>query len=97
MIGNSGEVFKLLEITRQVPAPALLLVLSSFLPGRVLQEVGVHLVPGQLDVPHHAAPDETVLHAQHVGILVGVSHADVCQLYIEVLIHLQQRQLITMN
>ena len=76
---------------------SLLLVLSSFLPGGVLQEVGVHLVPGQLDISHHAATDETVLDAQHVGILVGVSDADVCQLYIEVLIHLQQRQLITMN
>ena len=76
---------------------SLLLVLSSFLPGGVLQEVSVHLVPRQLDISHHAATDETVLDAQHVGILVGVSHADVCQLYIEVLIHLQQRQLITMN
>ena len=70
---------------------SLLLVLSSFLPGGVLQEVGVYLVPGQLDIPHHAATDETVLDAQHVGILVGVSHADVCQLYIEVLVHLKSR------
>ena len=72
---------------------SLLLVLSSFLPGGVLQEMGVHLVPGQLDVAHDAASDETVLDAQHVGILVGVSHADICQLYIEVLINLQWRQL----
>ena len=70
---------------------SLLLVLSSFLPGGVLQEVSVHLVPGQLDVPHHAAPDEAVLDTQHVGILVRVSHADVCQLYIEVLVHLKSR------
>ena len=72
---------------------SLLLVLSSFLPGGVLQEVSVHLIPGQLDISHHAATDETVLDAQHVGILVGVGHTDICQLYIEILINLQYRQL----
>ena len=87
MICNSGEGFKLLEITRQVPG--LLLVLGSFLPGGVLEEVSVHLVPGQLDVPHHAPPDEAVLDAQHVRILVGVGDADVCQLNVEVLVDLE--------
>ena len=79
------------EITRH--HTSLLLVLGSFLPGGVLQEVSVNLVPRQLDIAHHAATDETVLDAQHVGILVWVGHTDICQLYIEVLINLQYRQL----
>ena len=84
-------------VERSQDITSLLLALGSFLPGGVLQQVSVHLVPGQLDISHHAATDETVLDTQHVGILVGVSHADVCQLYIEVLIHLKQRQFITGN
>ena len=83
----------MLVVRRDHRTSSLLLVLGSFLPGGVLEEVSVHLVPGQLDISYHAATDETVLDAQHVGILVWVSHADICQLYIEVLINLRWRQL----
>ena len=87
------EIVHVVLLVKRDHKTSLLLVLSSFLPGGVLQEVSVHLVPGQLDVAHDAATDETVLDAQHVGILVGVGHTDICQLYIEVLINLQYRQL----
>ena len=87
------ETVHVVVLVKRDHKTSLLLVLSSFLPGGVLQEVGVHLVPGQLHIAHHAATDETVLDTQHVGILVGVGHADICQLYIEVLINLEYRQL----
>ena len=87
------EIVHVVLLVKRDHKTSLLLVLSSFLPGGVLEEVGVNLVPGQLDITDHAASDETVLDAQHVGILVGVGDADICQLYIEVLINLEQRQL----
>lgn len=59
----------------------------SLLARRILQQLCVHLVGGQLHISHHRAADEAVLHAQHVRIFVGICYTDVCQLYVEILIH----------
>ena len=40
-------------------------------------------------LPDHAAADEAVLDAEHVRIFVGVGHANVCQLYVQVLVNLE--------
>ena len=37
--------------------------------------------------PDNTPSDEAVLDTEHVGILVRVRHADVCQLDVEVLVH----------
>ena len=37
--------------------------------------------------PDYTPPDKAVLDTEHVGILVRVSHTDVCELDVEILVH----------
>ena len=37
--------------------------------------------------PDNTTPDEAVLDTEHVGILIRVSHTDVCELDVEILVH----------
>lgn len=41
----------------------------AVLPARVLQQLHVHLARGDLDVAHHGAADEDVLHRELLGVV----------------------------
>ena len=57
-----------LQKERQMPSLCSFGCLRSFLPARILQQLGVHFVGRQLHVPHNRSSDETVLHTQHVWV-----------------------------
>ena len=44
-------------------------------------------------LPDHAAADEAVLDTEHVRIFVRVRHTDVCQLYVQVLVNLNRKEM----
>jgi len=67
-----------------------LFILSRLLASRVLQKLGVNLICWQLNIADHWPPDEAVLDREHVRMLVRVCHADISQLYVEVLVHTVQ-------
>ena len=71
------------KITSERPkkfASGLVFGLGDFLPGSVLEELGVDFVGWKLDVADDGASDEAALDREHVRILLGVGDADVGQL-----------------
>lgn len=64
-----------------------LLLLHGLFPSSVLEQLRVHLVCGQLHVPHHRASDEAVFHRQHVRIFLWICDTDICELYVQILVH----------
>jgi hypothetical protein len=56
-----------------------------------LKELSVNLVPRKLNIPHHRPPDEAVLYTEHVRVLIRVSHRNIGQLNVEVLVNLEKQ------
>lgn len=50
-------------------------------------ELARNIESDTVNSPNNRSPNETVLDTQHVRVLLGVCHADVCELDVEVLIH----------
>jgi len=89
---NIPQIFGLIFSSQNVQNDLWLslFILSRLLTSRVLQKLGVHLSCWQLNIPDHRPPDEAMLDWEHVRMLIRVSHADISQLYVEVLVHTVQ-------
>lgn len=84
---HRGDIDILLKLETGRTAALLPRADHSLLTRRILQQLRIHLVGGQLHISHHGAAYEAILHAQHVRVFVGICDTDVCQLYVEILIH----------
>merc|ERR1712035_73047 len=69
------------------PTGQSLLLLHCFFSCSVLQELSVHFVCRQLNIPDHRSTDETVFHRQHVWIFLWICDTDVCELNVQVLVN----------
>jgi len=74
-----------------VLADLSLFVLRGFFAGGVLQQLGVDLVGGKLNVPDNRTTNEAVLDAEHVRILVRIGDRNVNQLDVQILVYTVKR------